>query len=93
MRERCVQVGGTSRDRSVGARGVETARRVGGTCDLRVTGVVSIGDASGIGGEDGSVVDFAGDPSLHERDVLMGWNLNWLSTGVQPCKGVIAGQS
>ena len=93
LREGGVQVGGTSRDRSVGARGVQATRRVGSTCDLRVTGVVSEGDASGIGGKDGSVVDLARDPSLHKRDVLVGWDLNWLAAGVQPRKGVIAVQS
>jgi hypothetical protein len=51
---------------------------------------VGVGDAGGVCWEDGGVVDFAGDPSLHERHVLVSRQLNWLTTAVKPCKGVVA---
>lgn len=84
LREGGVQGGWTSRDRSVGARGIEATGGVGSACDLRVADVVGEGNTSGVSGEDVGVVGLAGDPSLHERDVFMGRDLNRLSAGVQP---------
>jgi hypothetical protein len=45
---------------------------------------VGKGDTGWIGWEDIGVVDLAGNPSLHEGDVFMGGNFNWLFARVQP---------
>lgn len=50
---------------------------------------MGVGDASGVSWEDGGVVDLAGDPSLHECHILMSWQLDWLTTTVEPSEGVV----
>lgn len=49
-----------------------------------------VGDAGRVSWEDGGVVDLAGDPSLHECHILVSWQLDWLTTTVEPSEGVVA---
>jgi len=87
--ERCSQGCGTSWDRGIGARSVQTTRCVRCACNLGVASVVSKRDPGGISGEDVGVIDLARDPALHERDVFVRGDLNWLFARVQPREGVI----
>lgn len=52
-------------------------------------GVVRVGDARGVGGEDIGVVDLARDPSLHKSHVFSGGKFNGLSAAVEPGEGVV----
>lgn len=49
-----------------------------------------VGDAGVVAGEDGGVVDLAGDPALHESDVLVGRELDGLVAAVEPGVGMVA---
>lgn len=51
--------------------------------------VERVGDAFGVRGEDSGVVDLAGNPALHEGDVLIGGQLDGLVAAVEPGVGVI----
>lgn len=53
-------------------------------------GVVRKGDARRIRGEDGEVVNLAGDPALHQCHVLVGRQLDRLAAAVEPGEGVVA---
>ena len=55
--------------------------------DSRVLGV---GDAARVCGEDVDIVNLAGDPTLHESHVLMGWKLDRLAVLVEPGEGVVS---
>lgn len=88
--ERSIQAGWASRNWVLRARSVQTTRSVGCRCNIGGTGIVCEGDTNGIGWEDSGVVNLARDPSLHQGDILVCWNFDWLSAGVQPSEGVIA---
>lgn len=52
-------------------------------------GVVCIRNTGRVSGEDLRVVNLARYPSLHKRDIFVGRKLYWLSSAVQPSKGVV----
>lgn len=84
LRQRGVERSRSCRNRSVRSRGVETARCKSSSTDTRTSSVVRERDCVWIGGEDIGVVNLALNPSLHERDVFVGWDFDWLSLGVEP---------
>ena len=61
---------------------------VGQLCQWRGSDgwVVCKGNAADIGREDVGIIDFARDPTLHQRDILVGRKLNGLPLLVEPSK-------
>lgn len=74
----------------------ELAREAGTLADPVVVGwggsFGGVGDARVLRGEEGCVVEFAGDPALHEGYILVGWELDWLVVLVQPGIRVVASE-
>jgi hypothetical protein len=52
-------------------------------------GVVGVGDTGRVCGENGVIVNLAGDVPLDKRQVLVGRDLNGLIPRVEPGKGVV----
>lgn len=84
LRERGVQGGWASRNWGVCSRSVKSTRGICSTGDCRSTWVLRERNASRISGEEVGIVNLSRDPSLHEGNVLVGRNFDWLSCAVQP---------
>lgn len=81
--------GGWSRSRGrtwVGGSGWESA----GSWGSWSTEIVGVGDGAWVSWEDLRVLNLAGNPALHQSDILVSWNLHWLTAGVEPREGVVA---
>lgn len=52
--------------------------------------VVGVRDAIRVSREDVRVVNLPGDPSLHQRNVLICWQLNRFPFIVEPCERVVS---
>jgi hypothetical protein len=87
--QRGVERGWTSCNWSVGTRSIQPTRCKAVATNSRGARIVGKGDTVRISREDIGVVNFAGNPALHKRDILMGWDFDWLLSRVQPGERVI----
>jgi len=89
LRKGCVESGRAYRNGSICTRSVERTRCVSCAGDFGTISVVCERDSSRVSRENGGVVNLARDPSLHEGDILVSRNFNWLFARIQPGEGMV----
>lgn len=89
LRERGCECSWASRNGCARVRGIDSTRSIGCASNFWAATVVTVGDSGGISGKNGGIIDLARNPTLHEGDVLVSWNLDGLLARIQPSEGVV----